>query len=144
MKKDDGFIEPELLYNSEGIHDFTFEFEGERINSKIVIGHILQRGIASDLKLNSKLELSFSPTNDREFIYRLQNAVKKCLKFALYKDEIAFNRIELIGNSEKRSICGSIILNDNKNDIRNMGVNHKSNYYWLKDHLEDFFQVVAL
>ncbi|MGE6260710.1 hypothetical protein ACQKCU_23005 [Heyndrickxia sporothermodurans] len=143
LKKDDGFIEPELLYNSEGIHDFTFEFEGERINSKIVIGHILQRGIASDLKLNSKLELSFSPTNDREFIYRLQNAVKKCLKFALYKDEIAFNRIELIGNSEKRSICGSIILNDNKNDIRNMGVNHKSNYYWLKDHLEDFFQVVV-
>lgn len=143
FKKNDSFIEPELLYKSEGIHEFIFEFEEKKINSKIVIGGILQRGIASDLKLNSKLELSFIPTNDREFIIRLQNAVKKCLKFALYKDEIVFNRIELIGNTEKRSLCGSLILNENKDDISYKVISLKSNYYWLKDHLGEFFELVA-
>ncbi len=140
---EESYIEPELLYKSKGIHEFLFNFEGIKINSRLVIGDILQRGIASDLKLNTKLELNFNPTNDREFIIRLQNAVKKCIKFAMYNDEIIFNRIELIGNSEKRTICGSIFLNQHNENVGKRFSSLESNFYWLKDYLGEFFEVVA-
>lgn len=67
-KKSGGYTELELLYKSEGIHDFVFTFKGIQIESKFVIGDILQRGIASDLKLNSKIRIKFQ-SNKRQGIY---------------------------------------------------------------------------
>ncbi|CAK8585387.1 hypothetical protein [Priestia megaterium] len=143
LKIEGNYKELDLLYHSKDIHEFNFNFEGVKIISRFMIGGILHRGIASDMKLNSKLELSFEPTNDREFIIRLQDAVKKCFKFAMYNNEIAFNNIELIGNSEKRSKCGCIILPEHKGDVNFKGISVKSNYYYLKDYLGSFFELVA-
>ncbi|MEG8977332.1 hypothetical protein U8Y98_11525 [Priestia megaterium] len=143
LKVEGNYKELDLLYQSKDIYEFNFNFEGVNIISKFMIGDILYRGIASDMKLNSKLELSFDPTNDREFIIRLQNAVKKCFKFAIYNDEIEFNNIELISNSKKRSKCGRIILRQHKGNVNYKLISFKSNYYYLKDYLGSFFELIA-
>lgn len=69
--------------------------------------------------------------------------MKKCFKYAIYTDDIVFDRVELIGNSDKRSICGTIKLNENKESKDYKGIKLKSNFYWLKDYLGDLFEIVA-
>ena len=61
----------DLLYNYDTIKQFEFQFCQTSISTTLEVGGILNRGIASDLKLKAYLVLTFETTEGIDFILEL-------------------------------------------------------------------------
>lgn len=131
----------DLLYHFDEINSFSFNYQVQTVKAHIDIGNILMRGIASDLKLKSRLVLSFTPSNNNDFIIDLCEGVTKVLQFLCYEKEIVFNRIELVGShNNKRSILGELYTPNNKADVK-YRIEH-SPYPLMENQLGLFFEKV--
>lgn len=129
----------DLLYHDDQINEFSFNYEDKKIMGHVYIGNVLRDGIASDLKLKSRLELTFDPLDNNDYIIRLCEGVNKVLQFLCYEKEISFNRIELIGtHGNNRSILGTLYTPNKKSSYRY----HikSSSYLLLEEQLGVFFQ----
>ncbi len=131
----------DLLYHFDQINVFSFKYQTETITGKIEIGNILRRGTASDLKLKSRFTLSFSSTNNNDFIIGLCEGLIKILQFLCYEKEIVLNHIELIGDNDgKRSILGELYAPQNDTEIK-YRIEH-SPYPLLENQLGIFFEKI--
>lgn len=133
----------DILYNFDRINTFSFKHKTETISGNIEIGNILRDGIASDLKLKSRLLLSFTSTDNTDFIIELCEGLYKILQFLCYEKEIVLNHIELIGDHNgKRSILGELYTPQNDTEIK-YRIEH-SPYPLLENQLGVFFEKVLL
>lgn len=135
----------DLLYNCDIINQFDFKLGYTPISATIEVGGILDRGIASDLKLKAYLTLSFETKNGLDFIFELFEIVNKALNFLCYKKDIKLNTIELYSVINNKSIfVGRLQINKN-----NFSPNTRkyytisSPYYYLSTQLNKFFDGIA-
>ncbi len=131
----------DILYNFDRINTFSFKYKEETINGNIEVGNILRRGIASDLKLKSRLFLSFTPTANTDFIIELYEGLYKVLQFLCYEKEIVFNHIELVGeHNGKRSILGELYTPKKDTEVK-YRIEH-SPYQLIENQLGVFFEKI--
>lgn len=130
-----------LLYKFDRINTFSFKYKTETINGNIEVGNILRRGIASDLKLKSRLFLSFAPTDNTDFIIELYEGLYKVLQFLCYEKEIVFNHIELVGeHNGKRSLLGELYTPPKDTEVK-YRIEH-SPYPLIENQLGVFFEKI--
>ena len=97
----------ECLYHSVYVEEWVIKFEGHRVKVFLSFGDILRRGIASDLKLHSRLTVRFSRTGDVQFIYRLYSLIIRFLKIIRFEVNCGSFSVELYdGVNENRSYNG--------------------------------------
>lgn len=133
----------DLLYQFDKINTFSFNYKTKVIKANIEIGNILKLGIASDLKLKSRLTLSFEPTSDTNFIIELYEGITKVFQFLCYEKGIIFNKIELIGeHNGKRVILGELHVPLSKTDVKYRI--EPSPYPLMEKQLGQFFEKVLL
>lgn len=136
-------LNTDLLYKKDIIKNFKFSAFEKEINGQIIIGEILRHGIASDLKLHSKLILSFEETEDYSFIYYLCCVVKKFLQIVLYTKDISLSCIELTGKTETHpfSYIGNIHIKSEK--INNMNRMKSIEFLIIQDSIDKYFQTIV-
>lgn len=91
--------EEDLLYKRDVIQKFSFKIDNKIINATIFTGQILEKGIASDLKLHAKLQISFEETEKYEFLYYVYCLIKKFLQLTLYCKNIKIDNIDLLAHT---------------------------------------------
>ena len=97
----------ECLYHSVYVEEWIIKFEGHRVKVSLSFGDILRRGIASDLKLHSRLTVRFSRSGDVQFIYRLYSLIIRFLKIIRFEVNCGSFSVELYdGVNENRSYNG--------------------------------------
>ena len=87
----------DIVYNNEVADKWIIEYKDSKITITLYYGSVLRRGIASDLMLHPRLKIEFEETEDYDFIFCIYNAIKRLLKFILYKSECGKYDIELFG-----------------------------------------------
>lgn len=142
-KKDSNGLTKNLLYDRDVIKNFKFKALEKIVSGEIVIGDILSSGTGSDLKLHSKLKLSFEETDDYNFIYYLYNIVKKFLQITLYHKDINLSTVKLTGAT--KSHCFSHI---GGLDVKLVKANKASTvsateYLLIQDYIENYFQLIV-
>lgn len=134
----------DFLYDSEKIKEFTFKINSEVVFGAIHIGELLQRGIVSELKLHTKLHISFEPRKDNLFFVKICEIVKKSLQFATYSRDIAFDTVELFYEIDgQRSICGKLYIPNQHFTDEYRRIRIHSNYEYLNKYLGNLFTEVA-
>lgn len=143
-KNDEEYKNVDFLYDTEGINEFKFIFESKSVEGRIVIGDMLKRGIASDLMLHAKLELSFIPVNNMTFFVDLCKVVKKSLQFAVYSKDINMDVVELFSETgRRRKLCGYLHFVNDKKSFKFEWIKRCSHYYFMHKYLGELFTEIA-
>ncbi len=99
----------DIVYSKTNADHWNINFEGESIEINLSYGNILRDGVRSDLKLHPILTLSFPPTTDIEWLYRIYRIVVKFLQIVLYKNTHGKFKIELCSTENgKPSYLGQL------------------------------------
>ena len=103
------FQRTDLLYGSDEIQEFEFNYKSKLIQGKIISGDILSRGIASDLKLNTRLDLRFTAFENILDLVDLCKIIRKTFQYVTYNQDVYFKSVEVFSEDKgKLSICGRI------------------------------------
>ena len=138
------FQRTDLLYGSDEIQEFEFNYKSKLIQGKIISGDILSRGIASDLKLNTRLDLRFTAFENLLDLVDLCKIIRKTFQYIIYNQDVYFKSVEVFSEDKgKLSICGRINFaadNLHKN-AKASALN--STYIYIKKYLGATFNEVA-
>lgn len=133
----------ELLYHSVTVDEWTFEFEGQIVKVSLSFGGILQRGIASDLKLHARLTVEFSRTNDIQFIYRLYALIIRFIKIIRYEINCGPFCVDLYDEEEGKKTHNGYLQDY---PLQNVKFNRSTNYMdymCFKSYIQRFLQFAA-
>lgn len=133
----------ECLYHSVCVDKWPFKFEGHRVKVSLSFGDILQRGVASDLKLHARLTVRFFRTNDIQFIYRLYSLIIRFIKIIRYEINCGTFFVDLY-DEEKGKKSHNGYLQDYS--LQNMKFNrgtHNMDYTCFKSYIKRFLQFAA-
>ena len=141
--KKDGNSDFECLYHSVNVDEWVFKFEGNRIKVSLSFGDILQRGVASDLKLHARLTIRFSRTSDIQFIYRLYSLIIRFIKIVRFDVNCGSFCVELYDEIKgNRSYNGRLY----DYSLRNVKFNRSMldmDYTRYKPYIQRFLQFAA-
>lgn len=136
--------EEKLLYTSKTVSIWKASFELQQIIMELSYGNILERGIASDLKLHPRLTVKFSDTFDFEFLNRLYNLVRNFLKTIQYSSRIGELHVELCGTRDGHLSSEGRIYDYKSMNEPFFPSNVNSDCSYLDKYLERIFRILAL
>lgn len=136
-------VNSDLLYDNEIAAKWTVNFENQEITIVLIYGEILYRGKASDLMLHPKLKISFSETEDIEFIYRVYLFIVRFLKIVRY--DIYCGKLNIDLYCEYKGVIshdGNLV--DFQNSNQQCNKNYISiDYIKYKPYIQHFLQFAA-
>ncbi len=138
-------IQDDLLYDKKIAESWTILFDSKPVEITLSYGGILFRGLASDLKLHSRLRVQCEPTNSCEYIYRLYNTIMNFLKIVRYEVQCGEARIEVLGSEDDSTdsfIVGKLYDWSNKTK-RYMETSYNLNYNTFKPYIQRILQFYA-
>ena len=133
-----------VVYKNKKADEWQINFEEKEIKISLVYGDILKKGIASDLKLHPILQLSFPPTQDYAFLYRLYYVIVHFLQIVLYRRAQTKCQIELYTtiDNDKLSFVGNLTDYAEYYNISLRGA-REINYNNYKEYIERLMQFSA-
>lgn len=141
--KDGSRTSVNVIYGAETADSWTINFERTSVIIKLSFGDILQKGIASDLMLHSKLTIEFESTSDVQYIYRLYHVIIRFLKMIRYDVNNGKVKVGLFEKkSDKKSYNGYLrdMCTEQGQFYRG---NHDVEYRYYKSYIQSFFQFAA-
>lgn len=133
----------ECLYHSIFVDDWGFKFEGHKVKVFLSFGNILQRGIASDLKLHARLTVRFFRTSDIQFIYRLYSLIVRFIKIIRFEVNWGSFCVDLYDEEKgKKSYNGRLIDYSLQTVKFNRGM-LDMNYTCYEPYIQRFLQFAA-
>lgn len=109
----------DLIYGSETVDSWSLKIDDHDVDFELQYGKILTRGISSDLMLHPRIVVSFQPTSDVSFFYRVYRLIAQYLQFVLYDSTECHFRIELRNNEKGSNNQGWLINYETKStDVR--------------------------
>ena len=87
----------DLTREIEEADKWTIEVDGCSIDVCLQYGGILRRGIASDMSLHPQLLVTFHPTNDVGFMFKVYKTLARFLKFVQYNSNSGEFKVRLHG-----------------------------------------------
>jgi len=144
LKRNNTDISKDIIYNDLIADEWNIVFDDKAIKIELLYGNILNKGIASDLKLHPKIKISFSAINDYLFIYRLKAMIVKFLQVVLYRKRISSINTELWTTKENGnpSYVGKLLDHINKDNLDFKGYS-EIKYVNYKEYISLFLDFVA-
>lgn len=136
-------LNTDLLYDKIKADDFIFTYSEKRITATLYYGDILEKGVASDLKIHPHLRVEFDSTSNINFIFGLYETIVKFLKLVRYQQDINLKPIELFGPTEThdKSILG--IMYSNTYITKDYRKTSDSEYEIFKPYINQILQLVS-
>lgn len=133
----------DVVYDAKEADEWVISIEENDVRITLSYGHILRDGIMSDLMLHPKLTLSFSPTNDIDYLYRLYRTVKRFLQLTLYKLNIGDLNIELLTTYDNNSSYLGELIDYETPDTEYHKNYSEINYNNYRPYIKNLFQFSA-
>lgn len=137
---------------NETVSKFNFKINNVDVNGSFFVGHTQRTKSKKPLELVTKLKLEFDDTNDIDFIFSIYACVKTFISVVCYRSNITFGNISLptkaLHSITKKEvpISNSFFINGELDDIADYSdklLIRTPDYYILKSHLSEFFQLIA-
>lgn len=133
----------DLLYSSQVISTYSFNYNNKSIVADIVYGNVLSDGIRSDLFIHPILSLKFDNTSDTDFIYELYEIIIKFLQFVHRKQSYNVKRIDLYSNKNgSKSYSGEMFCSEYNSKIRSKS-RIESSFMYYGEKISNILNIIA-
>lgn len=144
-KRENGSTIMDLIYDREEIDSWEINYNTLSLKISLICGDILQKGIASDLKLHPKIIVEFIPTSDYKLVYEIYQFIVRFMRLVVHTKNCGKFKVELYNYfDKKKSYIG--FLNDYsiKTDAENSHFdNWVVNYTTYKPYIKRLLQFAA-
>ena len=87
----------DLAYGIEVADKWGITVDGETVEVSLLYGGILHRGIASDMMLHPQLHVTFQPTTDSKFLFKVYSTITRFLQLTQYNCNFGECKVYLRG-----------------------------------------------
>lgn len=130
----------DLAYESEIADKWNITVDDESVEITLQYGEILGHGIVSDMKLHPKIIVTFQPTKNCGFIYKIYSIITRFLQITQYNSNYGECRVYLRGEAPKFN-SGHLY------DWQQLGNTRKYynevEYHYIKPYIEKLLQFSA-
>lgn len=133
----------DFIYHREVADEWSIIFEGNPVSVTLSFGDILQRGIASDLKLHSKLTVKFGRTEDIQYLYRVYALIVRFLQIVRYDTKFGKLQIDLLGEEHEKTFYNGYLRDFSLEQTVIYKGNHEVEYGCYKPYIQRFLQFAA-
>ena len=130
-------------YHREVADEWSIIFEGNPISVTLSFGDILRRGIASDLKLHSKLTVKFGQTGDIQYLYRIYALIVRFLQIVRYDTKCGHLQIDLLSEEQEKMFYNGYLRDFSLEKTAIYKGNHEVEYGCYKPYIQRFLQFAA-
>lgn len=133
----------DFIYNGEEAAKWEITFEGNPISVTLYYGDILRRGIASDLKLHSKLIVKFEQTVDIQYLYRVYALIVRFLRIVRYDTKCGQLQMKLLSEEQEKIIYNGYLRDFSLEKTTIYKGNYAVEYRCYKPYIQRFLQFAA-
>jgi len=132
----------DLIYGKHIGEEYNIKYKGENISIVLSYGDILERGIASDLKLHAKLSVLFEETNNIEKVHELITIVMKFIQLVSHQLEINLKPTAILGEIDgRRQKLGT--YHNESYQLKRINAFSVIQYDYFKPYISQLLQFVA-